>query len=257
MTDIYDRVQAVVQVNLDSLTDRTDVPADCLFGRDAALTSFRTYDIVRSRWSTGVVNLKVAADLSKAHTPTLVGAHLTVLRSAMLATAKGSWIVSSFESEERVARAAAVVMADRLQGRKAMQAISQAAPDPGFSAVATRFEQARERIQEELQRAGIAPVELPTETKLVNGLGAAVDDYYGIAGESKRDALILWGASSSLSHGERWFADLGKPMAKLVTNRSLDIVCSGLNLLWQSSLTGLATGVRFPWFPDAPPDPPV
>lgn len=200
MTDVYERVQSVVQTSLQALKDPVDVPADCLFGRDASLVGFRTYDIFRTRWSTGVANLQVGSDLSKRRTPTLTGAHLTVLRSAMLATAKASWIVSSFEHEERVARAAAVVITDRLQGQKAMQAISQAAPDPGFSDVATRFEQAGRWIREELVRSKIRPVKLPSETELVVRLGTAVDEYYGTAGESKREALILWGASSSLSH---------------------------------------------------------
>jgi hypothetical protein len=256
MTDVYDRVRAAVESSADFLTERIDLPAECLFGRDAALVSFRTYDIVRTRWSTGVTNLQVAADMSKAHPANVLGIHLDPLRSAMLATARGLWILSSFEPEERVARAAGVVMADRRRGREAMQAASEAAIDPGFSGVAGRFEQARRQIEVELERAGISQVRLPSETQLVILFGETVDHYYGDVGQSKQDALILWSASSSLSHGERWFADLGQPIAKTVTDRSLDVVCSGLNLLWQYSLTGLSTGLRFPWFPDTKLDPP-
>ncbi|WP_043805716.1 hypothetical protein [Paenarthrobacter aurescens] len=256
MTDVYDRVRAVFEISSDFLTESIDPPAESLFGRDAALVGFRTYDIVRTRWSTGVTNLKVAADMSQAHATSLLGTHLVALRSALLSTARGLWILSSFEPEERVARAAGVVMADRRRGREAMQAASEAATDPGFSGVAGRLEQARRKIEEELQRAGISPIRPPSETQLVIHLGNKVDDYYGGAGRSKQDALVLWSASSSLSHGERWFAELGKPIAKIVTDRSLDVVCSGLNLLWQCSLTGLTTGVRFPWFPDTKADPP-
>jgi hypothetical protein len=256
VTDVYDRVRAVLEISADFLTERIDLPPECLFGRDAALVSFRTFDIVRTRWSTGVTNLKIAADMSKVHATNLLGTHLVALRSAMLATARGLWILSSLEPEERVARAAGVVMADRRRGREAMQAASEAATDRGFSGVAGRFEQARTQIEEELRQVGISPVRPPSETQLVIHLGATVDDYYGEAGRSKQDALVLWSASSSLSHGERWFADLGETIAKTVTDRSLDVVCSGLNLLWQYSLTGLATGIRLPWFPDTTLHPP-
>lgn len=253
MTDIYDRVQAVTKISADFLREGTEPPTESLFGRDVSLVSFRTYDIVRTRWSTGVTNLKVAADLSQEQAASLLGIHLIALRSALLATSKGLWILSSFDPEERVARAAGIVMADRRRGCEAMRAASEAATDPGFSGVAGRFEQARIKIQEDLERAGISPIRPPSETQLAINLGKAVDDYYGDAGRSKQDATVLWRASSGLSHGERWFADLGKPTAKIVTHRSLDVVCSGLNLLWQYSLTGLATGVSFPWFPDTEP----
>jgi hypothetical protein len=136
MTDVYDRVRAAVESSAEFLTQHIDLPADCPFGKDAALVSFRTFDIVRTRWSTGVTNLHVAADMSKANQTNVLGIHLVPLRSAMLATARGLWILSSFEPEERVARAAGVIMADRRRGRDAMQAASEAAIDPGFSGVA-------------------------------------------------------------------------------------------------------------------------
>lgn len=255
MTDVYDRVQACIETSVEFLRDPAELPVESLFGRDAALVNFRTYDIVRSQWSTGVTNLKVAADMSRS-SASLLGAHLVALRSALLPTARGLWILSSFKPEERVARAAGTIMADRRRGHEALQAASEAASDPGFSGVAQRFEQARRNIEEELLRAGIRPVRPPSETQLVTHLGDKVDEYYGDPGSSKQDAIVLWRASSSLSHGERWFADLGRPLAEIVTVRSLDVVCSGLNLLWQSTLTGRATGMRFPWFPDSMVDPP-
>jgi hypothetical protein len=255
VTDIYDRVNAVFEISAEFLREPADLPSDSLFGRDAALVSFRTYDIVRTQWSTGVKNLRVAADMSGAAPAVHLGLHIVALRSALLCTARALWILSSFEPEERVARAACTVMADRRRGRAALKAAGEASHEPGLLKVADRFEEARRKIEEELQRAGISPVRSPTETQLVNHLGEKVDDYYGEDGRSKQDALVLWSASSSLSHGERWFSDLGKSMAETVTRRSLDVVCSGLNLVWQDSLAGLATGFRFPWFPDKKPDP--
>ena len=72
-------------------------------------------------------------------------------------------------------------------------------------------------------------------------LGKSIDEYYGATGIGERDAILLWRASSSLSHGERWFRDLAKGavaddlesprFTDIVTHRSLDVVCSGVHIL--------------------------
>lgn len=56
---------------------------------------------------------------------------------------------------------------------------------------------------------------------------------------------ILWNASSSLAHGERWFSLLAggrrrAGVANILTTRSLDVVCSGINttalrLVWHAA----------------------
>lgn len=238
MTDVYDRVNAVVASAPDFMSDKDELLVRSPFGRDASIVPFRTYDVIRTRWATGLVNLKVAAELSLDESASRTGVHLIALRSSLLATSKGLWVSSSSDSEERVSRAAGLVIADRHRGQLAMHRANQAASNKGFSAVAGVFEKAEIKIADDVQMAGLTPIVPPNETAMTIFLGDAIDEYYGYVGTAKQDALVLWHASSSLSHGERWFADLGKSMAQIVTERSLDVVCSGLNLLWLKLLFG-------------------
>jgi hypothetical protein len=245
VTDVYVRVQAILEAQKDLLT-QDELHPESLFGKDAALVGFRTYDVVRTRIGVGVTNLGLAAQISKQTTQSFkLGLHLVALRSALLATARGLWLVLPHLSEERVARSAGVVVADRRRGREAMQNAGDAVgpSDPlgeAFEGVAERFDRARTDIQNELQRVGLSARLPPRESDLVTQLGEAVDVYYGSGGEAKKDTGLLWNASSGISHGERWFPDLGDPMAEAVTLRSLDVVCSGLNLLHIHTLMGLA-----------------
>jgi hypothetical protein len=72
--------------------------------------------------------------------------------------------------------------------------------------------------------------------------------YYG-SNDAASDLQLLWNASSSLAHGERWYAVLtSRPdraeVAKILTARSFDGVCSGVNV----------TGLRLSWLAASPAD---
>ena len=113
--------------------------------------------------------------------------------------------------------------------------------------VAERFTEAQQSLETEASRLGVTPVRPPGDERLIDDLGDQIDDYYGTHSQAsaRRDVRLLWNVSSSLAHGERWFRDLTsghemaaqrRELAELITHRSLDVVCSGLNLLGRRTL---------------------
>jgi hypothetical protein len=242
--DVFDRVDAMpVMFQI--------LPAEALdgsgFAVDAAVVSFRTYDVVRTRLQDGLTGLLVAARMARNPTTSLLGTHLLALRAPLVAVAKGWWLTQPNESTARVARAVGLICADRQQGRDAMQKAAELGEMPVALEVAERFAEARQSLEAEADRLGVAPERTPSDQRLIDNLGDQIDDYYGTHRPAigRRDARLLWNASSSLAHGERWFRDLtsGREMAaqrrelaELITHRSLDVVCSGLNLLGRRTL---------------------
>jgi len=228
------------------------LPAEALdgsgFAKDAAVVSFKTYDVVRTRLQDGVTGLLVAARMARDPATSLLGTHLIALRAPLVAVAKGWWLTHTDDSAARVARAVGLIGADRLRGHGAMRAVAELGEMPEVLRVAERFAEARQSLEGEADRLGVAPERPPWDERLIDDLGDEIDSYYGTHGQAsgRRDARLLWNASSSLAHGERWFRDLtsdregadtrGRQLAELITHRSLDVVCSGLNLLFQRTL---------------------
>jgi hypothetical protein len=118
------------------------------------------------------------------------------------------------------------------------------------------------------RRLGVTPARPPGDERLIDGLADEIDKYYGTRGREsgRRDARLLWNVSSNLVHGERWFRDLmttgavaetqRRQLTELITQRSLDVVCSGLNVLWQRALF-LATAPTDTQVHDQLPEAPV
>ena len=243
--DAFDRVNAMPVVF-------KALPAAALdgsgFAEDAAVVvSFKTYDVVRTRLQDGVTGLLVAARMARDPTTSLLGTHLIALRAPLVAAAKGWWLTCPDDSTARVSRAVGLVSADRKQGHAAMSAAAELGRMPELLNVAEAFEEARQALETEVRRLGVALESPPGDGKLIDGLGGEIDNYYGTDGRDsgRRDARLLWNASSSLVHGERWFRDLTSgreaeaqrsEFAELITQRSLDVVCSGLNILWRRTL---------------------
>jgi hypothetical protein len=237
--DVFDRVDAMPVIF-------KMLPAEALdgsgFAVDAAVVSFKTYDVVRTRLQDGVTGLLVAARMARDPKTSLLGTHLLALRGSLVATAKGCWLIQPNESTARVARAVGLICADRQQGYDAMHAAAELGEMPAAQGIAGRFAEARQSLEAEADRLGVTPERPPRDGTLIADLGGEIDDYYGTHGPAsgRRDARLLWNASSSLAHGERWFRDLTsgseaaaqrRQLAELITHRSLDIVCSGLSLL--------------------------
>jgi len=250
VTDVFDRVQAIFELSHELLQSGGGaLHPETSFAADAALVSFRTFDVLCGHLLVGVTNLKIASEMAKSPLTSTFGTHLVALRPALVSFSKALWMLSESTPQIRVERAAGLVIADRKQGQKAMNNASRAHQNQGFQQISTVFEDAHTSITSELERVHFTPARPPADGSLVQALGGAIDVYYGSGGTAQQDALMLWNASSSLSHGERWFSQLYKPLAKTFTERSLDVVCSGFNLAHLDTLQALADAnalVRFP-----------
>ena len=133
-------------------------------------------------------------------TTSLLGTHLLALRAPLLAVAKGWWLTQPDESTARVARAVDLICADRQQGREAMLKAAKLGEMPVAREVAERFAEARQSLEAEADRLGVAPKKTPSETAFIDNLGKQIDVYYGTYSPAigQRDAHLLWNASSSL-----------------------------------------------------------
>jgi hypothetical protein len=253
VTDVYDRIQAVFELSQDLLKADGDLHPETNFAKDAALVNFRTYDVLRGHLKVGVTNLKIAAQMSKTTLHSHFGTHLVVLRPALVSFSKAMWMLAESESRVRIERAAGLIVADREHGYEALDRASRAHPDEGFRSIGEVFETAQNNIKSELERISFAPTRPPFDGRLVEKLGDAIDIYYGSEGSARQDALMLWNASSSLSHGERWFSQLYTHLAKAFTERSLDVVCSAFNLVRLHTLQELVDANALVRFPDVAP----
>jgi hypothetical protein len=92
------------------------------------------------------------------------------------------------------------------------------------------------------KKRGIDIPRLPGDGRLIEAVSVEIGTHYGTDGAESAglDARLLWNVSSGLAHGERWFRDMttsrvGTTAQRLqivetLTNRSLDVVCSALNV---------------------------
>lgn len=226
------------------------------FADDAKLLPFATYDVVRTRLQDAVAKLLLAARLAQDEAQSRYGTHLIVLRPALVAAAKGIWLVEPDSTTERAARSCAVLASDRQSGATAMTVATDNGGLAAFAQVGERFRQVSEDMHTIGERFGT--VRVPRDTPLIREAARQVDQYYGST-DAVSDAVLLWNASSSLAHGERWYSDLAladgqQQVATTLTSRSFDVVCSITNLLGQRTLVlAVAPGS----FVEALRDPPV
>jgi hypothetical protein len=212
------------------------------FELDTAGVPFQTYDLARIRLQDGIVALNLAARTANDEPVRLLGMHLVMLRPALVSAAKAWWLVNDRSAGSRVGRAIALVDADRASGAQAMAAAASLGDLPAFGRVSERFAAAQVQLHQVSDKQGLNIPRLPRDGQLIDAVGIEIDAYYGTHGaESARlDARLLWNVSSGLAHGERWFRDMTtsrvgtsgqrEQIVETLTNRSLDVVCSALNV---------------------------
>lgn len=204
-------------------------------------SSVSTYVVTRIQLLEAIQRLRAAASLIRRQQDAEWGAHLVILRPALVLTAKAGWIVRPDASPERVGRAIGLVISDQRMGARAMQAAVDQGALPAFGSVGAAFERSANLVASNSPQRPVAPL---GDQALIRELASDVDGYYGTANASA-DMQILWNASSGLAHGERWFSVLSSGrrrsrLADILTARSLDVICSGINttslrLLWHAS----------------------
>lgn len=219
------------------------------FGADDALASISTFTVARVLVAEAVLRLRAGAEMAQDSGLAALGSHFLLLRPTLVATAKAAWLVRPDEPRERVRRAAELVREDQRQGASSMRkAVDVGAPDI-FESVALVFDRKRTELRtaagDVLTAASTKP---PRDEELIRGLGRDVDRYHGTE-DALTDLQLLWNVSSALSHGERWHSLLtGRrreaEVARTLTTRSLDAVCSGINV----------TGLRIVLLAAAPPE---
>jgi len=134
------------------------------------------------------------------------------------------------------------VAADRASGAEAMAAAASLGHLPAFGRISERFTSGHSQLHRAGDKRGVNIPRLPGDGRLIDAVGIEIDSYYGTHGpESARlDTRLLWNVSSGLAHGERWFRDMTtsrvgttaqrEQVVETLTNRSLDVVCSALNV---------------------------
>lgn len=219
------------------------------FAADQALCpTAPTFDVARYQLLTSLARLRDASRLVERDDGW--GSHVLMLRPSLVLAAKAAWIVRPKGSEERVGRTIGMLIADQQRGAAAMRdAVSQGAT-PEFGDLANNFDRDSKRLR---NTASVSPIKLPGDQDMIRALGSDVDMYYG-TDDASSDVQLLWNASSSLAHGETWFGQLSggrrpRMLGGILTSRSFDAVCSGINTTSQR-LTDLAT--RAPTEPQAP-----
>lgn len=232
VSGVYDRIDAMPAMA--DLWPRE--PADgSEFAADGTRASISTYTVVRILLLEAIQRLRAAAAAAQDRGLAEQGVHILLLRPALVSTAKAAWVARGGESAERVSRAARLIAEDRRNGAKALRkAVANGAPPP-FNAVADAYERSSEVISAAVRFSSMQPKDrLPGDEVMILELGSEIDRYYGTRSATS-DVQLLWRASSSLAHGERWYVTLttGKrraQVAEVITVRSLDVVCSGLNV---------------------------
>lgn len=242
VADVFDRVDAMKVTS--TLWPEEPSPGSGFATDTASMPAIPTYLTTRIQLLEAVRLLQAAAQMVRAQRDVEWGAHMVLLRPALVLTAKAAWIARPDNSDERVSHATSLIIAEQRKGAKAMRdAVAQGAIRE-FGSVADAFQ----RTADQLSAAGNEPpTRPPSDEQLIRQLGSDVDRYYGTDGATS-DMQILWNASSSLAHGERWYRALTterrRPgLATILTERSLDVICSGIN----------TTSLRLLWLAATPP----
>jgi hypothetical protein len=113
------------------------------------------------------------------------------------------------------------------------KAVEQGTPEV-FGAVGSVFQRSQAAVKSAVH--GLTPdahKRPPGDESMIVDLGSEIDNYYG-TDDATSDVQLLWNASSSLAHGERWYSTLTagprRAVAEILTTRSFDVVCSGLHV---------------------------
>lgn len=237
MTDVYDRVNAMSVIAQVWPTEPTSGSG---FAAEAALTeAVSTFDISRHQLMTSVRRLRNAAELSRNDDGW--GAHILMLRPALVLAAKAAWILRPDSPEERIGRALGLIMSDQRNGARAMRAVVKQGGLPEFGGVADKYDRSVTRLVSQIPTSGIKP---PSDESMIRELGCDINRDDG-GNDAPSSMQLLWNASSSLAHGENWFRMLsnggrGAELAEVITVRSLDIVCSGISVT-SSRILGLSS----------------
>ncbi|MCD1144440.1 hypothetical protein LQU92_04180 [Kocuria sp. LUK] len=240
MSAVMDRVNAM-SVWMDVLPDTPSAGSG--FDVDTQYVTFSTYNVAKTRLGDGLLRLAASARISDDPPQAKYGTHLLALRPALVSAAKGWWLTSSSDSASRAWNACCLLADDRKMGAEAMRRSILHGGPRTFDDIAIAFERVQHRYERDAGDIRQGKPKVPGDTKLIQDMAADIDAYYGSV-DAKSDAFLLWNASSSLAHGERWYADLhhsSEHLAQTLTERSFDIVCSGLNLLSQRILHLAAT----------------
>lgn len=237
--DLYERVRAMPVIT--GLWPG-DAIAGSAFASDPSPASISTYVVARILLLEALRWLAASAKLAEDDRSAAHGAHVLLLRPALVVTAKCAWMIRPDDSNTRAARAVRLVVEDRRQGASAMDKARQQGAPEAFGHVGRLFERARTSV---IAAAGINVDEIderpPRDEEMILELGCDIDQYYGTR-SGRSDLQLLWNAASSLAHGERWYTSLTggerrKEVARVLTFRSTDAVCSAINvthlrLLW-------------------------
>jgi len=136
--DLFKRVRAT-PVIFDLLPSEPALAS--AFADDAKLLPFATYDIVRTRLQDAVAKLLLAARLAQHEAQSRYGTHLIILRPALVAAAKGIWLVEPDGTTERAARSCAVLANDRQSAATAMTVATDNGGPSAFAQVGERTRQ--------------------------------------------------------------------------------------------------------------------
>jgi hypothetical protein len=231
VSSVFDRISAMPAI-VELLPRKPAVGS--AFGTDDAQAS-STYTIVRGLLVEAVRGLLVAGETAQRRDLAAVGTHILLLRPSLVSTAKAAWVARAQESGERVSRAARLVAEDRQNGANALRKAAEHGAPTLFKAVANAFERSSAAFTSAARgHVPLSNKRPPRDEDLILELGADIDRYYG-TDDGTADVQLLWNASSSLAHGERWYASLTSgrrraEIAEIIAMRSLDVVCSGLNV---------------------------
>lgn len=232
MTDVFDRARAMSSV----LQLWPDIPSTgSPFAADAALASVSTFSVARILVAEAVLRLKAGAEMAQDDELAALGSHLLLLRPTLVSTAKAAWLVRPQDSLERVRRALELVHEEQRQAASAMRKAIEVGAPKVFERVAVNLDRKRNALRTDVRDVLTAALSKPPrDEELIRELAGDVDRYYGTV-DAPTDMQLLWNVSSSLSHGERWHSLLtGRrveaEVAHTLTTRTLDAVCSGINV---------------------------
>ncbi len=219
------------------------------FSADDELGPLSTFTVGRVLVAEAVLRLKAGAEMAEDRQLAAHGSHFLLLRPTLVSTAKAAWLLRPDASSERVRRAVELIDAEQQQGASAMRKAVQAGAPDLFMSVAAVFDRTRNELQNRAGQVDDAALKKPPrDEQLIRDLGRDMDKCYGTT-DAGADLQLLWNVSSSLSHGERWHSLLtsharGVEVAQTLTARSLDAVCSAINV----------TGLRVTWMAASPPE---
>ena len=115
--DVYERVRAMHVV---TKLWPPDAVAGSGFASDPSPASISTYTVARILILEALRWLEASSKAAEDRRAGALGAHILLLRPALVSSAKCAWVIRPDDGDERAARAARLVAEDRRQGASAM-----------------------------------------------------------------------------------------------------------------------------------------